>query len=298
MHVRKVLLAPLVAALLCTAGLSLAADTAPAAATAKMAQTAAQKDAVSQAQNEKVVDPLTGRDTSLLKKFYLLNGGTYDKTTGLINNLNPALTGLDAKQDPYYLRVNKDLTDKYFRQVRAYSTKTHELLGDYYVAKDQSSVWRLDGKDPGMIYGSAENLVKKSKLIVYPRYLVLGSQGLVRMDIPGNVPYEIDAKSLNENIARVKDNGVIEPLTTGKANILVDYVIGDQKGSAVQEISVITQQDMERLRANVYMNEVYWNTIWRYDPWPYGWGFRPYYHHPAPPPPPRHHPMGPPPPRR
>ena len=60
MHVRKVLLAPLVAALLCTAGLSLAADTAPAAATAKMAQTAAQKDAVSQAQNEKVVDPLTG----------------------------------------------------------------------------------------------------------------------------------------------------------------------------------------------------------------------------------------------
>lgn len=274
--------------------------TVPAATTttATVQTAAATKKAVS-ADTPKTVDPLAGRDTNLIKKFYLTSGKTYDQTTHLIYNLNPSLTGLSATQTDYYLRIDKELTDKYFRRVRAYRTDTKELAGEYLVAKDQSSVWRTDGNQPGMIYGSAEKLLKKSRLVVYPRYLALGSKGVVRMQIPGNVPYTLTARSLNDSIARVTADNTIEPIATGKADIMTDYAVGDQKGTVVQEIRVVTKEDLERMAYQAYIAQLYIDTMWDYDPWPYGWGwYGPHYHHHAPPPPPRGHRPPPPPPRR
>lgn len=270
--------------------------TAPATASAVTENGTA--DAVSN--TRKPVDPLAGRSTELIKKFYLTSGKSYDQTTTLINSLNPALTGLDNKEKPYYLRIDKELTDKYFRHVRAYHTNTQELAGEYLVAKDQSSVWRVDGDQPGMIYGSAEKLLKKSRLVVYPRYLALGSKGVIRMQIPGNVPYTLSARSLNDTIAKVTGSGVIEPVSTGKADIMADYTVGDQKGTVVREIRVVTKEDLERMAYAAYLNEIYLDAMWAYDPWPYGWGYygHHHHHHPGPPPPPPRGHRPPPPPRR
>lgn len=250
------------------------------------------------------VDPLAGRSPDIVKKYYLTSGRTYTWTTELLKSLNPALTGLDTKAAPYYLRVDKELTDKYFRHIRAYDTTTHAEKGDFLVAKDKSSVWRMDGEKPGMIYGSAEKLLKKSRLVAYPRYLTLGGKGFVRLSVPGNVPTALTAKSLNDSVATITTEGVIEPKTTGKVDILADYTVGDQKGTVSRRIYVVTQADLQRIAYNSYLRDLYITRLMMYDdPWPfwggyYGYHYHHYRHHPAPPPhrrghrpppPPRHH---------
>lgn len=273
---------------------SQAADTSPAPAAKTETAAPAAAAAVKKAPAPRV-DPMAGRDQKLIEKYYLIKGRTYEWTTELLKGLNPQLTGLPDKQEAYYLRLDKDLTDKYFRHIRAYDAATHEEKGDFYIAKDKSSVWRLDGDKPGMIYGSAEKLLKKSRLIVYPRYLGLGNKGFVRIDVPGNVPLEVTAKSMDEAVAKVDDKLYIEPVATGKTNILVDYVIGDQKGTEARTLSVVTKEDLQRLAYASYVRQLYIERLMFYDdfwdPWP-SWG--PYYYHRhhyhrPPPPPPRHH---------
>ena len=199
------------------------------------------------------LDPLAGRSPEILKKYYLTSGRTYTWTTELVKSLNPALTGLDDKAAPYYLRVDKELTDKYFRHIRAYDAATHVQKGEFLVAKDKSSVWRMDGANPGMIYGSAEKLLKKSRLVAYPRYLTLGGKGFVRLSVPGNVPTALTAKSLNDSVATINADGIIEPKTTGKVDILADYTVGDQKGTVSRRIYVVTQADLQRIAYNSYL---------------------------------------------
>lgn len=266
----------------------------------KAAETAKTADEAAAAPAETVrIDPLAGHNPEIIKKYYLTDGKTYTQTTDLVKNLAPELTGLDAKDGDYYLRVDKKLTDKYFRHVRAYDTATHVEKGDYLVAKDQTSVWRIDGDKPGMIYGSAEKLLKKSKLVVYPRYLALGSKGLVGMAVPGNVPATMKAKSLNESIARVDDKNYIIPVATGKVDIMADYVLGDQKGTVVRQISVVTKEDLQRMAYAAYLRQIYFDRMWYDDPWPFWggyYGYHHHHHHHAPPP--RRHGHRPPPPHR
>lgn len=274
---------------------SQAADTAPAPVTNSATPAVATAAEVKKSPAPRV-DPLSGRDQKLIEKYYLTKGRVYEWTTELLKGLNPQLTGLPAKQEDYYLRLDKELTDKYFRHIRAYDAKTHEEKGDFYIAKDKSAVWRLDGEKPGMIYGSAEKMLKKSRLIVYPRYLGLGNKGFVRLDVPGNVPVEITAKSMDEAVAKVDDKGFIEPVATGKTNILVDYVIGDQKGTEARALSVVTKEDLQRLAYASYVRQLYIERLMLYDdfwdPWP-SWGpyyyHRHHYHRPPPPPPHHHH---------
>ena len=243
------------------------------------------------------VDPMAGRNQKLIEKYYTTKGRVYEWTTELVKGLDPKLTGLPAKQDAYYLRLDKHLTDDYFRHMKAYDATTHEMTGDYLIAKDKSSVWRMDGDHPGMIYGSAEKLLKKSRLYVYPRFLTPGSKGFLRLEIPGNVPHEMKAKSMDEAIAKVDDKGLIEPMTTGRTNVIIDYVVGDQKGTEARTVNVVTQADLQRIAYASYVRQLYIERLMMYDdfwdPWP-GWG--PYYvghhHHHGhrpPPPPPRHH---------
>lgn len=120
-------------------------------------------------------DPLRNRPLSLLKKYYLTEGNTYDEITELITSIDSKETGLDQRSS-YYIRVDKDLVDSYFRHVRAYDIHTGILKGDFYVAKDMSAVWRISKEERKLIYGSAEKMLKKSKLTIYPRYIVLGAR--------------------------------------------------------------------------------------------------------------------------
>lgn len=230
-------------------------------------------------------DPLDGHTGKIIDKYYLTKGSTYKDVTTLLQTIDSQRTGLDTTTRPYYFRVDKDLTDKYFRRVRAYDDKTTEQIGEYLVAKDKSAVWRMDTPHEGLIYGSAEKMMKKSRIIIYPRYLALGSKGIVALQTPGNVPYGLTAKSLNESVAKIGEDNTIIPVKTGQVDILADVTVGDVKETASRRISVITQADLQRMAYNAYMTQLYMDTYWNW-----GWG-GPFYNdwgwH-RPPPPPRH----------
>lgn len=276
----------------CTTLTGLAADTAKpapseAAAQPQVAETATNKIA------EKAsvpTDPLAGHTGKIIDKYYLTKGSTYKDVTTLLQTIDSQRTGLDAKTRPYYFRVDKDLTDKYFRRVRAYDDKTTEQIGEYLVAKDKSSVWRMDTSHEGLIYGSAEKMMKKSRIIIYPRYLALGSKGLVALQTPGNVPYDLTAKSLNESVAKIGEDNTIIPVKTGQVDILADVTVGDIKETASRRISVVTQADLERMAYNAYLTQLYMDTYWNWGgPFYRDWGWH------RPPPPPPHHGHRPPP---
>lgn len=267
-----------------------AADTATAAANSAESETAAPAAAAAVP-----TDPLAGHDSKLIDKYYLTKGSTYKKVTELLQTIDKNRTGLDGEKQPYYFRVDKDLTDKYFRRVRAYDEKTTAQLGDYLVAKDGSCVWRMDTGKEGLIYGSAAKMMKKSQVIIYPRYLALGSKGIVAFDSPGHVPYTLKAKSLNESIATIGENNTILPHKTGQVDILADVTVGDISDSASRRISVVTQADLSRMAQQAYLTQLYMDSYWRWGPWgPFGsrgwYGPPPRHHHGhRPPPPPRHH---------
>ena len=272
----------------CTTLSGLAADE---AAKTVPAEPAAQVQAANPADTAKAsvpTDPLAGHTGKIIDKYYLTKGSTYKDVTTLLQTIDSHRTSLDAKDRPYYFRVDKDLTDKYFRRVRAYDDKTTEQIGEYLVAKDKSSVWRMDTSHEGLIYGSAEKMMKKSRIIIYPRYLALGSKGLVALQTPGNVPYDLTAKSLNESVAKIGEDNSIIPVKTGQVDILADVTVGDIKETASRRISVVTQADLERMAYNAYLTQLYMDTYWNWGgPFYNDWGW----HRPPPP----HHGHRPPP---
>ena len=274
----------------CTTLTGLAADTAKTAPVEVAAQPQAAETATDKTAEKASVptDPLAGHTGKIIDKYYLTKGSTYKDVTTLLQTIDSQRTGLDAKTRPYYFRVDKDLTDKYFRRVRAYDEKTTEQIGDYLVAKDKSSVWRMDAPHEGLIYGSAEKMMKKSRVIIYPRYLALGSKGIVALQTPGGVPYTLNAKSLNESIAKIGEDNSIIPVKTGQVDILADVTVGDIKETASRRISVVPQADLERMAYNAYLTQLYMDTYWNWGgPFYRDWGW----HRPPPP----HHGHRPPP---
>jgi hypothetical protein len=250
---------------------------------------------------ERKMDPLAGADEKVIRQFCLVKGGTYRKVSACLTSLNADVSGLDAIKRPYYLRIDKELTDHYFRHVRAFDRETKEQLGDYYVSKDGKSVWRLDGKAPGLIAGSAEKVMKKSRLLVYPRYLQMGERGVVRLQTPGHVPYKLSVKSLNENVIRVEADNQLVPVALGKSNLLIEAEVGNVKDSGAAKVAVVTKEELQKMAYAFYvrqmtlnrlmMEEMYWDRWWG-APYSYPYYFHHSHHHPRghrpPPPPPRH----------
>lgn len=247
-------------------------------------------------------DSLAEADAKILEKFCLVKGGTYKKVTTCLQGLDKGATGLDPASRPYYFRVDRELTDKFFRRVRAYDEKDKTQIGEYYVAKDLSSVWRLDGAQPGMIAGSADKVMKKTRLQVYPRYLQLGEKGIVRLRTPGEVPYTLKVKSLDENVVSVDSSNQLIPQKLGRTDILVEAQVGDVKDSGTARVFVVTKEELQQMAYRSYLSRLYLNEMMMLDDfyWRSWWG-APFYgpaylgHRP---PPPHHGGHRPPPPPR
>ncbi len=138
-----------------------------------------------------------------LDAYYITSGSTYNKITALLQSIPADKTGLDTN---CYFRIDKNLTSSYFYHVNVYDTYTHRLKSSYFVAKDSSCVWRLyDKKDAELIFGNAEEMLKKTEVIVYPKRIPLGSYGIVRVHVPGMIPYDIKMTSLNANVATISE---------------------------------------------------------------------------------------------
>ena len=199
---------------------------------------AAAADAVPAAQ----IDPALHMED--LDDYYLTKGGTYDKLTSLLRSLPREATGLS---DSSYFRIDKKLVNEYFYHVRAYDEKSHVLTGNYFAAKDGSCVWRLDVTGTAsLLYGSAENLLKKTEVVVYPKKIALGSYGIIRVHVPGMIPYDVKLTSLNSKVAQISDKMNIIPVSPGKTDIVVDVRIGQSMRTFTEQISVIDTSDTGR----------------------------------------------------
>jgi hypothetical protein len=188
-----------------------------------------------------VTDPLAVSAANV-DDYYITKGDTYDKVTGLLASLSSDVSGLDKQAEPYYFRMDKTLTGDYFYHVRAYATATHVLISDFFVAKDDSCAWRLfQGKDAVQVYGNADKLMKKVEVLTYPDEIPMGSYGLLRIHIPGMLPYDMKVTSLNETIATI-DGKHIKPVSDGTTNVLVDLKIGNSMKTFQLPVKVVQKK--------------------------------------------------------
>lgn len=196
---------------------------------------------VAAASNDKpvVTDPFAG-NTVNVDEYYITKGSAFDKVTGLLASLPASVTGINRD---YYFRMDKGLTGNYFYHVRAYDANTRVMLGEYFVAKDDSCAWRLDtGKEAELIYGNTDKLMEKVEVVIYPSKIPIDGYGIVRVHVPGMLPYDLKATSLNETVATISNKMNIEPKDLGTTDIVVEVKLGSNVKSFTQPISVVSKQ--------------------------------------------------------
>lgn len=176
-----------------------------------------------------------------LESYYITSGRTYDKIVALLQSIPADKTGLAGD---YYFRIDKNVTSKYFYHVNVYDKTMHTLKSSYFVAKDESCVWRLyGGKDAELIFGNTESMLKKTEVIVYPKRIPIGSYGIIRVHVPGMIPYDIKATSLNAYVATISDKMNIVPAVVGTTSIVVDIKIGNAERTFTKDIAVVDTAD-------------------------------------------------------
>lgn len=174
-----------------------------------------------------------------LDAYYITKGSTYDKITQLLQSLP------QHKENSYY-RIDKNLTGNYFYHVCEYASDTHYLVNSYFVAKNQSCVWQINpDTDAELVFGNAEDLLKKTEVVVYPKRIPVGSYGIVRVHVPGKLPYDIKMTSLNTNVVTFTDKLNLSPVETGKTDIIIDLKIGDSTRTITKEVIVVDTADKE-----------------------------------------------------
>ncbi|MCH4166433.1 MAG: hypothetical protein LKF40_02110 [Megasphaera sp.] len=244
--------AGMVSALFCFMSVTaFAADTTveatPIAATSSTDTMGQTKTKIDEAVPEQAAPPAIVMDPSLqmtnLEEYYITKGKEYTKVTELLESLPKNQTGLSAKEN-HYFRMNKKLTGDFFYHVAAYNHDTHVLEGSYFVAKDESCAWKLpENGEAVLIYGNGESLIKKTKVVFYPKKIAVGSYGIIRVHVPGMVPYDIKITSLNTDVANITDKMNIQPLRQGTADIVVDISIAGASQTYTEQIDIVDEAD-------------------------------------------------------
>ena len=204
---------------------------------------AAQQKAV-----ETVPAAVTGKvpDDKALQAYYVTSGEKFNKVTALLENLPSATTGLNQYNRPYAFKLDRNLTGDYFYHVQSYQTETRSIIGDYLVAKDDSCAWRLNaGKEAIMIFGTADKLIQKAKVVLTSSRIAKGDYGTARVLVPGPLPYDIRLTSLNESVAKISADQKIVPVSYGKVDILADLKIGATVRSYKLRAYVVDRQEWE-----------------------------------------------------
>lgn len=231
-----------------------------------------------------------------LSKYYVTSGKKLDKTVGLLKALPFEKTGLETGK-AYFYRMDKSLTGNYFYHVKAFSPNMETLVGEYYIAKDNSCLFRrfADNESAELLEGSTEKLLKKVEIMPASAIIPLKSSGKVLVRVPGGLPYDLTLTSLTENTATIKEeNGqlFISGNARGYADILAEVEIGGYVKTVKLRFAVMDEQDIAVYRARQTYVPVYVGMGWG---WGWGWWHDYSYRHPGPPPPRRvpHGPHGP-----
>lgn len=176
-----------------------------------------------------------------LDSYYIVKGSRYDETYDLLMTLPTAITHADGQS---YMRMDKQLVGDYFYHVSLYDGQSHERQSHFFVAKDASCVWQLqDNAEATLVYGTADTLLDKSSVVIYPDRIPLGSYGIIRIHIPGAIPYDIKVTSLNPNVAKISEKMNIIPVAAGKTDIVVDIKVGNATKTFTKSIAIIDTAD-------------------------------------------------------
>ena len=159
-----------------------------------------------------------------LSQYYITSGKKLEKAISVLEGLAPEKTGLDAEK-PYFYRMDKALSGNYFQHVKAFAPDMETLVGEYFMAKDNSCVFRRFPDDGSfeLLEGTTEKLLKKVEIYRAGAIIPLNGNGRVLVRVPGNLPYDLTLTSLTENIATIKEeNGQLT--ITGNARGYADVL--------------------------------------------------------------------------
>lgn len=220
-----------------------------------------------------------------LSQYYITSGKKLEKAVSMLEGLSPQKTGLDAAKS-YFYRMDKSLSGNYFQHVKAFAPDMETLAGEYFIAKDNSCVFRRfpENENFELLEGSTEKLLKKVEIYRASGIIPLNGNGRVLVRVPGNLPYDLTLTSLTENIATInEENGQlnISGNARGYADVLAEVEIGGYVKTEKLRFAVMDSQDIAAYEARQVYVPVYTGWGWGWD-WGWGWG-RPH-HHPGPPP--------------
>lgn len=223
-----------------------------------------------------------------LSQYYITSGEKLAKAVSLLEGLAPAKTGLDAGKH-YFYRMDKALTGDYFQHVKAFTHDMETLVGEYFIAKDKSCVFRRfpENGNIELLEGTTEKLLKKVEIYRAGAIIPLKGKGKVLIRVPGNLPYDLTLTSLTENVATIQEENGQLSITgnaRGYADILVEVAIGGFVKTQKLRFAVMDERDIAAYEARQTYVPVYVGMSWGW-----GWWDHPRHHHHRPGPPPHHH---------
>ena len=223
-----------------------------------------------------------------LSQYYITSGEKLAKAVSLLEGLAPAKTGLDAGKH-YFYRMDKALTGDYFQHVKAFTRDMETLVGEYFIAKDKSCVFRRfpENGNIELLEGTTEKLLKKVEIYRAGAIIPLKGKGKVLIRVPGNLPYDLTLTSLTENVATIQEENGQLSITgnaRGYADILAEVAIGGFVKTQKLRFAVMDERDIAAYEARQTYVPVYVGMSWGW-----GWWDHPRHHHHRPGPPSHHH---------
>jgi hypothetical protein len=213
-----------------------------------------------------------------LSQYYITSGEKLAKAVSLLEGLAPAKTGLDAGKH-YFYRMDKALTGDYFQHVKAFTRDMETLVGEYFIAKDKSCVFRRFPEDGNieLLEGTTEKLLKKVEIYRAGAIIPLKGKGKVLIRVPGNLPYDLTLTSLTENVATIQEENGQLSITgnaRGYADILAEVEIGGFVKTQKLRFAVMDERDIAAYEARQTYVPVYVGMSWGW-----GWWDHPRHHH-------------------
>ena len=213
-----------------------------------------------------------------LSQYYITSGEKLAKAVSLLEGLAPAKTGLDAGKH-YFYRMDKALTGNYFQHVKAFTRDMETLVGEYFIAKDKSCVFRRfpENGNIELLEGTTEKLLKKVEIYRAGAIIPLKGKGKVLIRVPGNLPYDLTLTSLTENVATIQEENGQLSITgnaRGYADILAEVAIGGFVKTQKLRFAVMDERDIAAYEARQTYVPVYVGMSWGW-----GWWDYPRHHH-------------------
>ncbi|SDC54047.1 hypothetical protein SAMN04487864_10992 [Succiniclasticum ruminis] len=213
-----------------------------------------------------------------LSQYYITSGEKLAKAVSLLEGLAPAKTDLDAGKH-YFYRMDKALTGDYFQHVKAFTRDMETLVGEYFIAKDKSCVFRRFPEDGNieLLEGTTEKLLKKVEIYRAGAIIPLKGKGKVLIRVPGNLPYDLTLTSLTENVATIQEENGQLSITgnaRGYADILAEVAIGGFVKTQKLRFAVMDERDIAAYEARQTYVPVYVGMSWGW-----GWWDHPRHHH-------------------